>query len=108
MESFGANAPTEVRNRDPSITWLTGARTWDLSLFVQIFTSEFKPSLIGQIRKPKTDGSRVRALVRAIDLYKKGPGLESKNHGPLSYEANASGLEYPTLSLLVLRQGMEP
>ncbi|KAH3795115.1 hypothetical protein DPMN_148660 [Dreissena polymorpha] len=38
-----------------------------------------------------TDGSQDQAPVGAIALYKKGPGLESKNHGPLSYEASAPG-----------------
>ncbi|KAH3707470.1 hypothetical protein DPMN_066876 [Dreissena polymorpha] len=47
-----------------------------------------------------------RAPDRAIALYKNGPGFESKNHGPLSYEASASRLETgidPTLTSLVLR-----
>ncbi|KAH3728048.1 hypothetical protein DPMN_053994 [Dreissena polymorpha] len=64
--AFGAIAQTEVRNRDPSLTGQVvrhrldpgskafrastqtyGARTRDLSLLVQILTSEFKSSLIG-------------------------------------------------------------
>ncbi|KAH3689698.1 hypothetical protein DPMN_193621 [Dreissena polymorpha] len=63
--AFGANAQTEVHNRDSSLTGQvvrhrletgsiafrastqTGVRTRDLSLVVQILTSEFKPSLMG-------------------------------------------------------------